>query len=249
MEVLNVRYNNITIKCALKKIFSLLEGEKKYNLFFLNADCLRQAQIDKEYREILNSADLVLPDGIGLRLVTRVFGGEMKDNCNGTDLSPLILKGATKKNYKIYFLGGRESVAKGAAENIIKAIPFIQIVGHCSGYFYSDDEVINSINSSGANILFVALGVPKQEKWIAKNREKLNPKLCLGVGALLDYLSGNIKRAPVWMRRLHIEWVWRIIIDPKRMFQRYIIDGFHFLIYVLYVRLRLANKGFDKVMK
>lgn len=237
MEVLNVRYDNITVKCALKKIFSLLEEEKKRNLFFLNTDCLRQAQTDREYCEILNSADLVLPDGIGLRFVTWLFGGKMKDNCNGTDLSPLIMEELARKKYKIYLLGGKQSVAEKAAENIKKRIPHIQIRGTHTGYFKNDNEIINKINASGSDIIFVALGVPKQEKWISQHREKLNPRLCMGVGALIDYLSESIPRAPLWMRKLHIEWFWRIIIDPKRMFQRYIIDGFCFMVYALFIRI------------
>lgn len=225
INLLNVKYNNITIDTAIKKAVSLLEKRDKANVFFLNIDCLYKAQKDEEYRNILNSADLVLPDGIGLKITARICEKEMRANCNGTDFSPLLMEKLAEEGYKIFFLGSREGVAEKAAEKIRKQIPGIQIVGTHSGYFNNDEEVIKKINDLGANVLFVAMGVPFQEKWVARNREILNPQLCLGVGALFDYLSGRIPRAPQFMRKMHLEWLWRIFIEPRRMFKRYIIDG------------------------
>jgi N-acetylglucosaminyldiphosphoundecaprenol N-acetyl-beta-D-mannosaminyltransferase len=245
MKILGVNYDNITLAEALDRACSLLRDNNKSNIFFLNADCLYKAQKDSSYREILNSADLVLPDGIGLRLATKMLGGRMKDNCNGTDFSPLFMQRAAKEGYKIFFLGGKDGVAEKAAENIRKKIPGIQIVGVHFGYFDNDGLLINTINNSRADILFVSLGVPFQEKWIYKNRNALNPKVCLGVGALLDYLSERIARAPKLMRAVHLEWLWRIGVEPKRMFKRYIIDGLKFFGIILkqkYNSLRLVKK-------
>ena len=241
MKILDVTYHNHTVSEALNIISKYLNSIDKCSIFFLNADCLRQAQKDTQYREILNCSDLVLSDGIGLRMATRLFGGKMIDNCNGTDLSPLIMKEAADRGYKIFFLGGIEGIADKAAQNMRKKIPGIKIVGTHSGYFTSDEDVVKQINQSEANILFVALGAPIQEKWIFKNRNKLQPKVCLGVGALLDYLSGTIPRAPMWMRQMHIEWFWRIFIDPRRMFKRYFIDGVGFLIWLIYFRIFKSN--------
>jgi N-acetylglucosaminyldiphosphoundecaprenol N-acetyl-beta-D-mannosaminyltransferase len=168
---------------------------------------------------------LVLPDGVGLKIISWIFGGKIKENCNGTDFSPKLMEEAAKEGYKIFLLGSKDGIAQKASENIKKTIPNLKIVGTSSGYFNNDEEVIQKINTSGADILFVAMGVPLQEKWIARNRDRLNPKLCLGVGALFDYLSGSTPRAPLPMRRMHLEWLWRIFIEPKRMFKRYIIDG------------------------
>jgi N-acetylglucosaminyldiphosphoundecaprenol N-acetyl-beta-D-mannosaminyltransferase len=225
MILFGIEYENISKAVALEKIFGLLSTSSKSSVYFLNADCLNISLRDGQYRDILKSASLVLPDGIGLKIATKIFGGKMEEDCNGTDLSPLIMGKAAKDEYRIYLLGGREGVAEKAAKNISKQIAGIKIVGTNSGYFSEDSEIISDINNSGADILFVAMGVPLQEKWIAKHRQDLNPRLCLGVGALFDYLSGRIPRAPIFMRKIHLEWLWRIFIEPKRMFKRYIIEG------------------------
>jgi N-acetylglucosaminyldiphosphoundecaprenol N-acetyl-beta-D-mannosaminyltransferase len=241
MKLLGIEYDNLTVKEALEAIINLIESRQKANVFFLNADCLYKAQKDKEYRSILQAANLVLSDGLGLRLATKIFGGSMKDNCNGTDLSPKILEEAVKRDWSVFFLGGKDGLAKKAAQNIQLKFPSLKIVGTSPGYFGNDREVIHMINEAAPDILFVAMGVPLQEKWIFRNRAFINARLCLGVGALLGYLSGTILRAPLWVRQAHIEWFWRIFIDPKRMFKRYIVDGFCFFMYVIYIRLTKKN--------
>jgi len=224
MKILNINYDNITKAAALEKAFRLLDSNRKANIFFLNADCLYKAQKDKEYCRILNSADLVLPDGIGLKLTTRFFGRQMRENCNGSDFSPLLLARAAQKGDKVFFLGGREGVADEAMRYVMKKIPGIQIVGSHPGYIENHQAVIDKINNSGADILFVAMGVPLQEKWIVRHREKIKPRLCLGVGALLDFLSGRIKRAPRILRMIHLEWAWRILMEPRRLWKRYLVN-------------------------
>jgi len=224
MRVLSVNFNNINMTTALEQALSLLEENKKSRIFFLNADCLYRAQNDDEYRYILNTADLVLPDGVGLRLIVKWLGSKLAGNCNGTDFSPLFLARTTQKGYKVFFLGGRLGTAEKAAENLRRKIPEIRIVGTHSGYLDNETEVINKINHSGADILFVAMGVPIQEKWINRNLDKLNPRLCLGVGGLFDYIAGNVKRAPKIIRIIQLEWLWRIAMEPKRLWRRYLVD-------------------------
>lgn len=243
MKLLNIEYHNITAPEALTKTLDLLAEQKRATVCFLNADCLYKAQRDDEYRQILNQADLVLSDGIGLKFATWLYGGRMKDDCNGTDLSPLIMERAAQAGYKIFFMGGKDGIAEKAAGNIRQRIPNIQIVGTHEGYFDDDQKLIGQINASGADILFVAMGVPLQEKWIYRYRERLTPRLCLGVGALLDYLSGTIPRAPLWMRKVHLEWCWRIFVDPKRMLRRYLVDGVGFFVYLAYYRVRWGGSG------
>ena len=238
MKVLGIEYDNITVQEALERIGALLKSGRKSNVFFLNADCLYKAQKDAEYRDVLEQADLLLSDGVGLKLATKIFGGEMKANCNGTDLSPLILKKAAQHHWGVFLIGGKEGIANKAAANAMFNNPGLNLVGSASGYFSSDTEVIEKINNADADIVFVAMGAPLQEKWIIRNRSRINARLCLGVGAFLDYLSGSIPRAPLWMRKAHLEWFWRIFVDPKRMVKRYLIDGVCFVGYAIYMRLK-----------
>ncbi len=238
MEILKIKYHNISFQEAVESAVALMRQERKSNIFFLNLDCLSKAIKDKEYSTILADTTFVLPDGIGLKIATWMFGGAMRENCNGTDFSPALMKMAAKEGWSIFLLGGKEGVAAQAAENVRNFIPGIQIVGVHSGYFESDEEIIKKINQSGAQILFVAFGAPKQEKWIARNRQKLNPKLCLGVGALLDYMSGQKLRAPKIFQMLYLEWLWRIFTDPKRMLRRYIVDGIGFIFYLAFMAFK-----------
>lgn len=224
MSILNVKFHNYSSRDVVEHIFTRLRGGEKTNVFFLNVNCLYIAQADEEYRKVLNSADFVLLDGIGMRLVMNGFGMRMKDDCNGTDLSPVLIQKAAQEGHTIFFLGCRPGVAEKAAEKMCMKIPGINIVGIQDGYFDDDQKVVSEINASGADILFVAMGAPLQEKWIFRYKEQLSPKVCLGVGALLDYLSGTIPRAPRWLRSLHLEWLWRVFIDPQRLARRYFVN-------------------------
>ena len=200
MEILNTRCNNPTFEEALQLAAGLLEHDSKANIFFLNIDCLYKASQDAEYRNLLNTASLVLPDGIGIDLAARFSGTKVKANCNGTDFSPVLMRHAAEKGYKVFLLGGTEGVATRAAEKLSELFPKLKVTGARSGYFDSDEEVIEQINRSGADILLVAMGVPLQEKWIGRHREKLKPRLCVGVGALLDFWSGRMRREQLWIR-------------------------------------------------
>ena len=143
----------------------------------------------------------------------------------------------------MYLLGGRPGVAEGAAQKLTERFPTLQLAGWDHGYHEEDDEVIARINASGADILFVGFGVPLQERWICRNRERLNPRLCLGVGALLDFMSGRVPRAPRLLRTMRLEWAWRFLIEPRRLFRRYFIDGSRFAGSVLSQTIRLRSQS------
>lgn len=233
-QVLGINYNNINKEEALKICIELLTLNEKKNIFFLNADYLYKAQKDKEYNQILKqNTNLLLGDGIGLKLITKHLGGSMIDNCNGTDFMALLLKNIQYLNPKIFFLGGQIGVAKKAANHFKNLYPSIQIVGTHHGYWENDQEIIKIINSSNANILLVGLGAPKQEKWIINNRDNIKATLCFGVGAFFDFYSGRIKRAPKIIRFFNIEWFWRFLNEPKRLFKRYFINSIQLLIIIL----------------
>lgn len=243
VKLADVMYNNMTVAEALEYCLELIESGCKAEIFFLNADCLRIAQKDLVYRSILNSASLVLPDGIGLRIATRVYGDSMRENCNGTDFSPRLMKELATRGKTCFFLGSKEGVAAKAAKNAEAKIPGLRIVGTHNGYFQDDDAVVDLINRSGADVLFVAMGAPLQEKWISRNRDKIKAGLILGVGALFDYLSGNVRRAPIALQRAGMEWAWRILWEPKRLFRRYVLHGIPFMIRLVCGRLCVVLGG------
>ncbi len=237
MKILNTSYDNLTVPEAVERIITLAQDDSKISMInFVNADCIYKAYHDKAYSKILSESDLVLPDGIGVKLTTALFGEKMKDNCNGTDLSPLVLKAAAMHDLKVFFLGGKEGRAKMAGENAERNYG-TNIVGTHHGYFTDNSKVIKLVNDSKADILFVALGVPYQEKWVHKHCNSLHVRACLSVGAYLDYLSGQLPRAPKVFRLCNLEWLWRVFVDPKRMVKRYFIDGACFIGIVLKERL------------
>lgn len=221
MRIQGVGFADLDFDSAVSSALSFLARSSAADIFFLNLDCLRKSQHDPEYRAVLNQADLVLPDGIGLQLATAWLLGRACRNCNGSDFSPRLLAECASRGYRIYFFGGHAGVAALAAGRFRERFPGLVVAGCDSGYFDCEDEVIRRINAARPDVLFVALGAPLQEKWIARNRAKLHPRLCLGVGALLDYWAGRIPRAPRILQRLKLEWAWRIAQEPGRLVRRY----------------------------
>lgn len=237
-KLLNLKFDNLTMSQALDSAVALLKKKSKSTIFFLNADCLYKSQHDEEYKIILNNSSLLLSDGIGLKFATKAYGIKLKDNCNGTDFSPLYMQKLAKEKKSIFLLGGHEGVPEQVKENLEKQIPGIKIVGYHHGFFKDDKKVVQKINASRADVVFVALGVPLQEKFISHNLDQLTPKVYLGVGSLFNFLSGRIKRAPKFIRVLKLEWFWRFLMEPQRMFKRYFIDTFKLLFIILKDKLR-----------
>ena len=195
---------------------------------FVNAHCLNLAYTDAHYAAILRTAASVWPDGTGVRMAGRRLGFPVPGNVNGTDLFPLVCRAAEKEGFSIFLYGARPWVVARMAENVAHDYPNLRIAGFCDGYA-ADAEVVARINAARPDIVFVAKGVPLQEKWIAVHREQVNAKAILAVGGLFDFVSGRIPRAPEWMRRHGIEWMFRLYQEPFRLFRRYVIGNPLFL--------------------
>jgi N-acetylglucosaminyldiphosphoundecaprenol N-acetyl-beta-D-mannosaminyltransferase len=216
---------------ALDWIEARVQTQQKALLAFVNPDCLNTAYTNNAYLHILQTADRVLPDGIGLNIGCRLLNQSLLANVNGTDLFPRLCERAAAGGYSLFLLGGLPGVAELAAEAMRQRYPGLNIAGVRDGFFSSEQEsqIIQTINDSGAAILLAGFGVPKQEFWLARHFENLQPRVSLGVGGLFDYYSGRIPRAPVWMREIGMEWSWRLIQEPGRMWKRYIIGNPLFL--------------------
>jgi len=205
--------------------------EIRTTLLFLNAHCYNISIKNKEYKNVLNGCDLLLNDGIGVELAAMFKGIRFKDNLNGTDLIPLILNELSNSG-KIFLLGGKDGVAEKAMNELVKEK--LNVVGFHNGFFLDDKKIVNEINYSNANILVLGMGVPKQEIWLNENIGDLsNIKLAIAGGAILDFISKSIPRAPKWVRAIRLEWFFRLILEPKRMWQRYLIGNVKFVYYII----------------
>lgn len=199
---------------------------------FINAHCINLVRRDPDYSKALEAADMLLPDGSGVAIAARLAGLPLGENLNGTDLFPEICRHAAHHQQAIFLLGGRPGIAAGTACTMRSLYPSLQIAGTRHGFWTAneEDQVIEEINTSGAAILMVGLGVPLQEKWIARVRHRLIARVVMGVGGLFDYYSGAIPRAPLALRKAGYEWVWRLMQEPRRLFARYILGNPLFLL-------------------
>lgn len=220
-----------TRSTVARDIVAYAAAGRRVTIQFLNAHCINVALADREYCAALGQADYLLPDGSGLSLASRMAGVEMGENLNGTDLFPEICREATRAGQSIFLLGGKPGIATGAGRAMRERFAGLRIVGTHNGYWPAsqEDEIVAMVNASGADILLVGMGVPIQEKWIARLRDRLGAKVVLGVGGLFDYYSGAIPRAPSAMRAAGCEWVWRLMQEPRRLASRYIAGNARFL--------------------
>jgi N-acetylglucosaminyldiphosphoundecaprenol N-acetyl-beta-D-mannosaminyltransferase len=222
---------NTTMGEAVEWVIARAAGEEKQLMAFVNPDCLNIAWGNEEYRTALRQAERVLPDGIGIHIGCRMLGEALRANVNGTDMFPLLCEAASAAGLPVYLLGARPGIARAAADNMVRRYPALRVAGARDGYFEPDEEgaVVDAINNSGARILLVAFGAPRQELWLRRWRDRLAPPVAMGVGGLFDFYSGRIPRAPLWMREMGLEWVFRLMQEPGRMWRRYIIGNPKFL--------------------
>jgi len=230
-QMLDVRVDNIDIADAMRRVDSALQSGLPTQFAFINPDCLNIASQNAEYQAVLNRIATVFADGIGIRIGCRMLGIALRDNINGTDLFPLICQSAAAQGKSLYLLGGRPGVTDQVIENTLATLPNLKIAGHRHGYFSASEElrIVEDIRACNADILLVALGAPKQDMWIDKYREQLNIPVQIGVGGLFDFYSGRISRSPRWLRDVGLEWVWRLMQEPGRMWKRYVLGNPAFL--------------------
>ncbi|HHW57114.1 MAG TPA: WecB/TagA/CpsF family glycosyltransferase [Clostridia bacterium] len=243
LDIFGVPIDPVTMTEALEILSGFLRESKLHIVATPNAEIVMMAQKDREYMEILNNTDLNVPDGSGIVFASKVFKKPLKERVAGFDLMMEFIKNISSKNVKIYLLGAKPEIVEQARINLRKLYPAIKIVGTHDGYFTENEEekIIDEINSSGAEVLFVALGAPKQEKWIYKNRGKLKVKIAMGVGGSFDVIAGKAKRAPYLYRKLGLEWLYRLIQEPWRYKRMMALPKFAFK--VLFYRKKAKKQG------
>ena len=242
VSMLGVSIDNITVGDALDVIDGWLHTRGARHVAFVNADCLNIAVRRAHYRRVLGETSLTLGDGIGLKIAGQLLGRPMRQNVNGTDLFPRLCELADRRRARIFLLGARPAVVEGVRAWIAERHPGAFVCGTHHGYFDAQSEpaVIDAIRASAPDLLLVALGAPRQDEWLAAHLGATGAAVGIGVGGLFDFYSGRIPRAPVWMRELGLEWVFRLAQEPRRMWRRYLVGNVLFLVRVLRERWSTA---------
>ncbi len=195
----------------------------------VNASKIVLADKDEELRNIINSSEIVTADGMSVVWASRLLGQGLKERVTGIDTFESLLALAAEKGFSIYLLGARPQVVELLSQKLKERFPALKIVGSRDGYFSTSDEVVADIRRARPDILFVAMGSPRQEKWLAANLERLQVPFSIGVGGSFDHIAGFQSRAPLWMQKAGLEWLYRLISEPRRLWKRYILGNPHFL--------------------
>jgi len=229
IAILGVPFDNVSTAETIEAIDRMVVSRQPHYLVTANVDFLVQAQEDVELRRILFDAHLVLCDGTPLVWASRLLGNPLLERVAGADLVPLLLRVAAEKGYRIFFLGATEESCTQAVNRLRKLHPTLIIADHYSPPFnklleMDHDEIKHRILAAKPDLLFVSFGCPKQEKWIAMHYRSLGVPVSAGVGATIDFLAGTVKRAPLWMQRTGLEWIYRLAQEPRRLFKRYFKD-------------------------
>lgn len=240
IRILGLRVNNLTMDEVLELLMSWTAESACRQVCFLNADCMNISHGNREYRDVVNGAALALADGIGMKLAGKILRRDIRQNVNGTDLFPALCAAMEKGDRALYLLGARPGVADAVAGWVGERYPGVRIAGTRDGYFdpAQEPEVIRDIAESGAHVILVAFGAPRQDVWIARHLAELRVPVAMGVGGLFDFYSGRIPRAPLWVREMGMEWVYRFLQEPRRMWRRYFVGNAVFLWRIVMERLR-----------
>lgn len=219
VRIFGVRFDNVTASEAKRRFIAMMESGGLKTIYTPNTEIIMKAQEDPTFKQVLNEGDLVIPDGIGVVLASKIHHLGLSERVPGIELMGLMLEFCNRAGKSIYLFGGAPGIAEMASEKILSTYPNLKIVGIRDGYFKEEDvwSILDDINEKKPDILFVALGAPKQEKWIHQHKKTLNAKVAMGVGGALDVWSGTVKRAPVIYQKLGLEWFYRLLKQPSRI--------------------------------
>jgi len=241
VEILNVPVDNINMKQAVEQVISFLSTESFHAVYTPNAEIMMASHRDPSLKKILCEADMLVADGAGVVLASKILGLGLPERVAGFDLVKNLFSYQGNKKIRFFLFGGKPGVAEEAGRRLLAEYSNVEIAGCRNGYFdkTNENEIIDQINSSTVDILLVALGAPKQEFWIHEHKSLLKVKVCMGVGGSLDIISGNANRAPEFFQKYGLEWLYRLYKEPWR-FKR-MLDLPRFILLITKIRI-FGNK-------
>jgi N-acetylglucosaminyldiphosphoundecaprenol N-acetyl-beta-D-mannosaminyltransferase len=229
VNILGVNVGTLSIQAVIDYILDSIETGERAVLAYVNIHTINLAQKHLWFRQYLNQVSITYCDGYGIKLGARLLGYKIQERYTPPDWLPKLISLCTEKSYRIYLLGARQGIAEKAAQVLRENYPGVCIAGTHNGYFDKtigsgeSEEVIGRINDLDVDILILGFGMPAQEQWLTENWSKLECRVALPVGAAIDYLAGEIPRAPHWLTDHGLEWLGRLFIEPKRLWRRYLI--------------------------
>lgn len=223
--------DNLTMAETLQKIEEFIESTTPHQHVVVNVNKIIKVSKDENLKNIINNCDLINADGMPIVWASRSLGKPLKERVAGIDLFEKLLRKAENKNWKVYFLGATDSIVKKLIQILKERHPALKIAGFRNGYWSDREEieVVKRIRDSSCDILFVGVSSPKKEIFLKKYLKDLNVPFVMGVGGAFDLLAGKVKRAPGWMQNAGMEWFYRFLKEPRRLFRRYFVEGPHFL--------------------
>lgn len=232
INILGVNVDKVTNKEAVDKVMSMLDEPGNHSVFTPNSEIILMAYKDAEFCSLLNSADLLTADGIGVVYASKILKNPLSERVAGYDVACGVIDKIAQTGHKLYLFGGKPGVAEQAKEKLKEQYPQLNIVGTHNGYFKPEEvpDIINDINKSGAELVFVCLGAPAQEKWIYANKDSLSCHVMMGIGGSLDVFAGNVERAPEAWCNLGLEWLYRLKKEPWRFKRMMALPKFGFTV-------------------
>jgi N-acetylglucosaminyldiphosphoundecaprenol N-acetyl-beta-D-mannosaminyltransferase len=247
VRILGVQVHLLTVEQLINQMADMIDRNCHSLILNVNVHCMNLAYQHVWLRNYLNQASIVFCDGVGVMLGARLLGFRIPQRFTPADWLWQLGKFVEPRGYSLYLLGARPGVAKRAAENLKAKYPGLRILGYSDGYFdktpgsLANETVLREINRCKPNILILGFGMPLQEKWLLENWDRVDANIALSAGAVFDYISGNLRRAPRWMTDHGLEWLGRLIIEPQRLWKRYLIGNPLFLWRIVKQRLGLLD--------
>ena len=234
-DVLGVKIDTVSTEDLLTRIEDLVADRRPRQITYVNAHCILNYLKDPGYAQIVDKSEIVYADGQGVVWASRFSETRLPERVNAGDFSPEFARFCVRNRYRVYLLGGRPEVLESLVRGLSEWLPDLDIVGYHHGYFGDEGEsaVVEDIRSLNVDILLVGMGVPRQEEFIDRNIDNLGAAICWGVGALFEYFSGHRKRCPFWMRTFGVEWLFRLCLEPRRLWRRYLLGNPLFVLRLL----------------